>query len=95
MFAITGHRAAQIKDPYGIIPGERYEFFLDIDVPEDDELFSEKGIYVRVIYGIEESRSGIVKYELYEKQPDLYMDFELENEELEQVEAYCKQHLPK
>ncbi|MFC0212669.1 DUF6509 family protein [Paenibacillus chartarius] len=95
MFTITGHRAEYIRDPYGIVPGERYEFHLDLEVEEDDELFSEQGVYIRVIYGVQDGKGGIVKYELYEKgQPDKYLDFELEDEELAETAAYCESHLP-
>jgi len=94
MIEISAYSAELIKDPFGILPGTRYEFFLDLDVEEDDELFSEQGVSVRVVYGVEESRSGIVKYELLERSTEKYLDFELEAEELEAIETFCREHLP-
>ncbi|TBL72449.1 DUF6509 family protein [Paenibacillus thalictri] len=92
MLAITGYSVEFVKDPFGILTGERYEFELDLDVPEDDELHSEDGLYARVIYRVEEGRSGIVKYELYERSTRKYVDFELEDEELSQLAAFCEEH---
>ena len=37
MLKITEFTVEQIKDPTGIITGNRYEFYLNIEVPEDDE----------------------------------------------------------
>ncbi|MCZ8520806.1 MULTISPECIES: DUF6509 family protein [Paenibacillus] len=93
MFSVTEYSVEKIKDPFGIITGQRYEFRLDLDVEEDDELYSEQGIYVRVIYGVEESRSGIVKYELYERSSEKYLEFDLEDEEVQQLGAFCKERL--
>lgn len=93
MIAITGYSVELLKDPFGILTGERYEFFLDIDVPEDDELYSEKGLYIRVLYTVEEQKSGIVKYDIMEKETDQILDFDLEEEEEASVEAFCKEHL--
>lgn len=93
MVAITGYSVELLKDPFGILTGERYEFFLDIEVPEDDELFSEKGLYIRVLYTVENQKSGIVKYDIMEKGTDQILDFDLEEEEEVEVEAFCKEHL--
>ncbi|TVY10872.1 DUF6509 family protein [Paenibacillus cremeus] len=93
MMNITEYSVELVKDPFGIIPGKRYELLLDIEVPEDDELFSETGLYIRVVYGVEESRQGIVKYEIFDKQADRYLDFELEDEELAMVNAFCQEHV--
>lgn len=92
MLTITEYSVELVKDPFGILTGKRYEFILDIDVPEDDELFSENGLYVRVIYGVDESRSRIVKYEIFEKSTDRYVDIELEDEEVAELEAFCKEN---
>ncbi|OXM82741.1 DUF6509 family protein [Paenibacillus rigui] len=93
MLTITGYSVEFIKDPFGILAGKRYEFLLDIEVPDDDELYSESGLYIRVIYLVEEGRTGIVKYELYERNKDQYLDFDLEEEELQLVDAFCKEHV--
>ncbi|CAH0346128.1 DUF6509 family protein [Bacillus sp. CECT 9360] len=93
MITITSYSVDLLKDSFGILTGERYEFLLDIDVPEDDELFSEKGLYIRVLYTVEEHRSVIVKYDIIEKETDNIMDFELEEEEEAIIDSFCKEHL--
>jgi len=92
MMNITAFEVELIKDPFGILSGARYEFKLDIEVPEDDELWSENGLYVRVIYVVDESRTGIVKYELYEKTTGQYLDMDLEEDEIAAVAAFCQAH---
>lgn len=94
MLAIKSHEAELLKDPFGILPGERYEFLLDLEVPEDDELFSENGIYLRVIYLIEDEQGRITHYQFYEKETGQSFDFALDEEEEAIVAAYCLQHLP-
>jgi hypothetical protein len=92
MLTITSFSVELIKDPFGILSGKRYEFMLDIDVPEEDELYTENGLYVRVIYSVEDSRAGIVKYELFEKSTDQYLEFDLEEDEVGMIEVFCKEH---
>ncbi|NMO94397.1 DUF6509 family protein [Paenibacillus lemnae] len=92
MLEITEYTAEYIKDPFGILTGKRYEFVLDLSVPEDDELHQEHGVYLRVIYLADEER--IVKYDFYERVTDQYLDFDMEPEEEEQLTAFCKEHLP-
>ncbi|MFD0618856.1 DUF6509 family protein [Paenibacillus sp. GCM10027629] len=92
MINITAFEVELIKDPFGILSGTRYEFKLDIEVPEDDELWSENGLYIRVIYVVEENRTGIVKYELYEKTTGQYLDMDLEEDEVAAVDAFCQAH---
>jgi hypothetical protein len=94
MLIIAGYSVELIKDPFGILAGERYEFLLDIEVPEDDELYSENGVYVRVIYLVEESQIGIIKHEIFERKTEQYLEFELEDDEKEAVAVFCKEHLP-
>ncbi|WP_374723209.1 DUF6509 family protein [Peribacillus tepidiphilus] len=94
MITVTGHTVELINDEFGILSGDRYEFLLDIEVPEDDELYSEKGLYAKIIYLVEENEQKIVKYDLFEKETNYYLDFELEDEEIELLANYCKEHLP-
>jgi hypothetical protein len=93
MLTITGYSVELIHDPFGILAGDRYEFLIDIEVPEDDDLYSENGLYIKVIYRVEESRLGIVNYEIFEKKTERYLDFEMDEEEEKLVEAFCKEHL--
>lgn len=93
MFTITSYTVEVIKDPFGILSGRRYEFLIDVEVEEDDELYSESGLYIRAIYNVEEGKSGLLKYELYEKTTQLYLDFDLEDDEITVVEEFCKAHV--
>lgn len=93
MLTITNHTVKQIKDPFKILTGDRYEFMLEIEVEEDDELYQENGLNVRVIFTVDETRTGIVKYELLERTTEKYIEFDLEEDELEVIEAFCKEHI--
>ncbi|OXL81854.1 pullulanase [Paenibacillus sp. SSG-1] len=93
MLTITEYEAEKIKDPFRILQGTRYEFKLDIEVPDDDELYTENGLYVRVIYKVDEDQSAVVKYEIYEKTTGQYLDFDLEEDEVELLENFCRDHL--
>lgn len=92
MFAITSYTVELVKDPFGILTGQRYEFLIDIEVEEDDELYSESGLYIRAIYNVAEDKSGLMKYELFEKTTELYLDFDLEDDEVAVVAAFCQEH---
>lgn len=92
MLTITEYQVEHIKDPFRILTGKRYEFKLDVEVPEDDELYSENGLYVRAIYSAQEEGGSLVKYDLYEKSTDQYLDFVLEDDEVQQIEAFCREH---
>lgn len=93
MVTITEFQVEQVKDPFRILAGKRYEYKLDLDVPEDDELYSENGIYVRAIYSEQEEGGGLVKYDVYEKSTDRYLVFELEDDEVQMIEKFCREHL--
>ncbi|QCT04736.1 hypothetical protein E6C60_4031 [Paenibacillus algicola] len=92
MLEIIEYTAEYIKDPFGILSGKRYEFVLDLNVPEDDELYREQGVYLRAIYLEDENR--IVKYDFYERVSDQYLDFDMEPEEEEELTRFCREHLP-
>ncbi|MDR4886166.1 DUF6509 family protein [Fredinandcohnia sp. QZ13] len=90
---ITGYSVEKLKDPTGILEGERYEFFLDIEVPEDDELYSENGIELKVIYAVDQKGERIAQYYFYERGTEKVLDFELEEDEEIAVNTFCKEHL--
>ena len=90
---ITGYTVEKLKDPTGILEGDRYEFFLDIEVPEDDDLYSENGIELKVIYAVDTNSERIAQYHIYEKSTQKVLDFELEEEEETIVKEFCKTHL--
>ncbi|UPM54026.1 DUF6509 family protein [Gottfriedia acidiceleris] len=93
MLTIAEYTVEEIKDPFGIIEGDRYEFILYINVPEDDELFNEKGIYIKVLFGVNGDESKLIKYDLYEAESNQYLDFDLEEDEEKEVFEFCKSHL--
>ncbi|OIJ20789.1 pullulanase [Anaerobacillus alkalidiazotrophicus] len=90
---IIGHTIEKVEDTIGILSGDRYEFFIDVEVPEEDDLFSELGLRVKVIYAQDEKGSRIVQYDIYEKETEKFLEFELEDEELSIISDYCKQHI--
>ncbi|THF84205.1 DUF6509 family protein [Cohnella fermenti] len=93
MLAITEYSVERVPDPFGILSGQRYEFIIDIDVAEDDELISENGVSIRVVYKEDGEQSGIVRYELLERTSRRYLDFEVEPEEEAELAAFCREHL--
>jgi len=90
---ITGHSIEKLEDPTGILTGDRYEFILTIEVPEDDELYSENGLYIKAIFVVEGNQSRVAQYQIFEKITDSYLEFELEEEEEKLLEDYCKEHI--
>jgi len=90
---ITGHTVEKLEDPFGLLTGDRYEFFLDLDVDEEDELYSEKGVGLKVIYVIDDNGSKISHYHFFEKNSDNVLDFALEEDEEELVKDYCTQNI--
>jgi hypothetical protein len=94
MITITNHTIQKLDDPTGILLGDRFEFHLHIEVPEDDELFTEKGLLLRVIYVSEEANQRIAQYHFLEKDTGEYIDFGLEEDEEEMISNYCRDHIP-
>lgn len=90
---ITGHTIEKLEDPTGILIGDRYEYLINIEVPEDDELFSENGLYVKVIYAVDVKGLRIAQYQLFENVTNKFIDLELEEDEEEMIDLYCRQHL--
>jgi len=90
---ITNFGFNQLKDPTGIIEGERYEFLLDVEVEEDDELFTEGGLELRVILAVEEDSARIAHYNFADKMSREVLEFGLEEDEEAEVLAFCKDKL--
>lgn len=88
---IIKHAVEKVEDVTGILEGDRYEFLLNVEVDEEDELYTENGIYVKVIFAVKNDETRIVQYHIYEKTTDKYLDFELEEDELVIIHDYCKQ----
>lgn len=92
MLTISEYSVELVKDPFKILTGKRYEFLIDLDLDEDDDLYSEKGIYVKAVYKVDGEQGSIVNYDLMEKSTDRLLDFDLETEEEEALAAFCKEH---
>lgn len=89
---ITGYTVEKLHDPTGILDGIRYEFFLQIEVPEDDELFTENGLVLRVIFADVNQTQSILHYEFMEKNSNAVLDFALEEDEEKLVFEFCRKH---
>lgn len=89
---ITGYTVEELHDPTGILDGIRYEFFLQIEVPEDDELFTENGLVLRVIFADVDQTQSILHYEFMEKNSNAILDFALEEDEEKLVFEFCRKH---
>ncbi|MBE4910223.1 pullulanase [Bacillus luteolus] len=91
---ITDHTVEKLEDPFGLLAGDRYEFLLNIEVSDDDELYSDNGIYIRLIFVAENENARITQSNFIEKETNRYLEFELEEDEEEMVLNYCKNNLP-
>ncbi|MGG1674624.1 DUF6509 family protein [Neobacillus sp. NRS-1170] len=89
---ITGHTVEKLEDPFGLLSGDRYEFFLDLDIDEEDELFSDKGVGLKVIFVVDQNEAKLSTYHFFEKGSEKVLDFALEEDEEELVLTYCKEN---
>lgn len=90
---ITDHTVETIEDPFGILTGNRYEFFLHIEVPEDDELYSEQGLKIKVLFVENEGSYHISHYHIIDNTTEKILEFELEEEEELLVKEYCQKQI--
>lgn len=91
---ITQFSLEEIKDPTNIIEGKRFEFLLDVEVDEEDELYSEAGIEVRVLIGQKpEGETYLLNYFIKDKGKNDYLDFALEEDEEAIILEFCKEQL--
>lgn len=87
---IKDYNVEKLVDPTGILVGDRYEFIIDFEVEEDDELYSDNGLYIKLIIAVDKETSRIVQYQIYERTTDTYLDFALDEEEEEMILEFCK-----
>ncbi|MEJ8307139.1 DUF6509 family protein [Saccharibacillus sacchari] len=88
----TAYTVEKIRDAFGIVQGERYEFVLEFEVDEEDELYTPQGLLLRVIYGVNGEDKKIVKHEIIERGTQKVLEFDLEDDELEETAAFCAAH---
>ena len=90
---ITQYSIDEILDPTNIIEGKRFEFLLDIEVAEDDELYSEAGLEIRAIVGLINEEVRIMNYFIIDKSNNESLEFALEEDEEAMILAFCKEEL--
>jgi hypothetical protein len=83
----------KLEDPFGILSGDRYEIFLTLEIDEEDELYSEHGIKLKLIYAVEDEKAKIAQYDFIENTTERYLDFALEEDEEKEVEQFCQQRV--
>ena len=90
---ITAYSVEEIKDPTNIIEGKRYEFLLDVEVDEEDELYTEGGIEIRALIGENAGEVRLINYFLKERLSEELLDFALEEDEEQMILEFCKEEL--
>lgn len=94
MLTFTSYTVEDVRDPFGILSGKRYEFVITLEVPEDDELYVEGGVSVRAVMKVESVQTSMVSYDLLETTTGKLLDFDLEEDEEAELLEFCKTHLP-
>jgi len=89
MFTVKEYTVEPVADPFKILSGDRYEFILDLEVEEDDELYDEAGIKLRVIYVVVDGAGRIAKYEFQTADTGKYIDIDMEDDELAMIDKFC------
>ena len=92
---ITAFSIEEFKDPTIIIEGKRYEFLIDVEVDEEDELYSAAGIEIRVIAGQKDEEVRVLNYFLTDKADNKMLDFALEEEEEAMILQFVREELNK
>lgn len=92
---ITKHTANELFDPTGILLGKRYEFLLYIDFEDDDELQEEGAGGIRTIYIIDGENDKVSSSYFFKKGNEQALEFELEDEEQEEILAFCRANVEK
>lgn len=90
---ITQFSMEEIIDPTGIIEGKRYEFLLDIEVDEEDELYSEAGTEIRLLVGDNGEGPFIINYFIIDKKDEKIIELALDEEEEHLLLDFCKEQL--
>lgn len=89
---ITQYSVEELKDPTNIIEGKRYEFLIDVDIDEEDELYREQGIEIRAIIGELNGEYSLKTYFLIDKADQSYLDFALDEDEEADILAVCQEY---
>ena len=89
---ITEYTVEKIQDPTGILSGDRYEFFLTLEEDEDDELFEDGAVQLKVLFFVDETEMKVLNYDFSNSSQDKYLAFALEDDELQEVSNFCSSH---
>lgn len=92
---ITKHTANELFDPTGILLGKRYEFLLYIDFEDDEELQEEGAGGIRTIYIVDGENDKVSSSYFFKKGNEQALEFELEDEEQEEILAFCRANVEK
>ncbi|MDN4607265.1 DUF6509 family protein [Sporosarcina highlanderae] len=90
---IIEYSMGELIDPTGILSGKRFEFRIYVKFDEEDELYSEQGTGIRVIYATEGDQGKVVSYNLFNRATDEVLDFALEEDEEDVIATFCEEHL--
>jgi hypothetical protein len=90
---LTLHSIEQLEDPFGILSGDRYEIFFLLEVDEEDELYHEGGLLLKVLYVVEEHASRVAQYHIFEKDTNNFIDIGLEDDEESLVKEMCEKQI--
>ncbi len=90
---ILAYTMEEILDPTHIIEGQRYEFVLDINVDDEDELYTEGGLEIRVIIAKKDEEISLANYFITAKADEKLLDFALEDDEEELILNFCKDRI--
>jgi len=88
----TEYTVEKVEDPFNILTGTRYEFLIDFTVEEDDELYREQGLKLKVLYIVDENGPRVSHYHILESDTEKVLEFDLEDEEIEMLQSFCKEH---
>lgn len=88
----TEYTIEKVEDPFGILHGNRYEFFIDFEVDEEDELYREQGLKLKVLYVVDDNGPRVVHFHILEADTEKVLEFELEDEEIQMVKDFCQEH---
>ncbi|MFT9597659.1 DUF6509 family protein [Mesobacillus sp.] len=91
---IIGHTVELLEDPFGLLIGNRYEYFLTIEVDEEDELYTDKGLLLKVLFLDNGEERRILQSYFIEQETEKVLDFELEDDEVIQIKKYCEENIP-
>lgn len=89
---IIEYSVIELIDPTGILSGKRFEFKIYVRFDEEDELYTEQGTGVRIIYTIDGELEKVASYQLFDRATETYLDFGLEEDEETALSLFCKEH---